>query len=67
MAAKKTELKDFGVTGTFNNVQIIRTVRAETLEAALEQARKLKILDFVTPKGDLYDYEALAITSIWEN
>ena len=65
MATKKTKV--FGVTGTFENVQITVEVKAEDLAGALEAAKELKFSDFITPEGDIFDYEGPEITSVWKN
>lgn len=67
MAAKKPALKTFSATATFSDVQVYVDVEAEDLAKAVEEAKKLKFLDFITPKGEVSDYTGPEITSIWKN
>ena len=67
MAAKKPVAQLFGVTATFNNLQVNVNVKAVDLASAVEEAKKLKFFDFVTTKGDIFDYEGPEVTSVWKN
>ena len=67
MATKKSEVKTFSATGTFKNVQISVELNALDLAGAVEEAKKLKFSDFITPEGDIFDYDGPEITSVWEN
>jgi len=57
-------MKTFQVSAKLN-LFVTNEVKAETLEEALEQARKLKEQDFVTINGEFLD-GSMEITGIYE-
>lgn len=64
---KKVVKKTFAVTAKFDNVQISVEVPAESLEEALTKARELKFDNFISAKGNVFDFDGPVVTSLWEN
>ena len=57
-------MKTFQVSAKLN-LFVTNEVKAETLEEALEQARKMKEQDFITINGEFLD-GSMEITGIYE-
>ena len=67
MATKKLASQNFSVTGTIDGLQVSLDIKATDLASALEASKTLKVSDFITGKGDIYDCYSFEITSVWKN
>ena len=64
--ATKSALNTFHVSGRMTVIVGVE-VKAKDWDSALEEAKKLKIQDFVSINGDYEDGTDLEITTIWKN
>jgi hypothetical protein len=67
MATKTaSKLKTFSITGRIS-VDVGVEIGAEDWDAALVEAKKLKVEDFISILGDYQDGRDVEITTIWKN